>query len=53
MVSFDLSFRSILVKEIVENEGALWTERRISWLSINIGSSKGNRLQVVDGAFHN
>ena len=26
MVSFDLSFRSILIEDIVEDEGELWTE---------------------------
>ena len=51
MVSFDLTFRSMLIKEIVEDEGSLWTEGSISWISINIGSSQDKRVQVVYGAF--
>ena len=47
MVSFDLSFRSMLIKEIVENEGELWSEVSITWLSINRVSYHGKRLQVV------
>ena len=50
MVSFYLSFRSILIKEIVEDEGALWTKGIILWLSINIYSLKDKRLQVADYA---
>ena len=42
----------MLIEDIVEDEGALWTEGVFSWLSINIGSSQGKRLQVVDGNFH-
>ena len=41
MVSFDFSVRSILIEEIVEDEGALWTEGLISWISSNRGSSQG------------
>ena len=52
MVPFDLSFRSMLIKEIVEDEGALRTEGSISWISINIGSYRGKSIHVVDGAFH-
>ena len=35
MVSLNLSFRSTYIKEIVEDEEALWTEGSISWLFIN------------------
>ena len=52
MVSFDPSFRSMLVKEVVEGEGALWTEGIISWLSINRITYQVNRIKFVDGAFH-
>ena len=41
----------MLIEEIVEDEGELWTKGEISWLSINIGPYQGNRVQVVDGAF--
>ena len=41
----------MLTKIIVEDKGALWTEGIISWLSINIVSYQGKRLQGVDGAF--
>ena len=51
MVSFDLSFRPILTVEIVEDEGALWSEGSISWISINSGSYQRNIVKVVDGAF--
>ena len=51
MASFDLSFRLTLIDEIVEDDGALWTECSISCLSINIRSYQGNRVQVVDGSF--
>ena len=51
MVSFDLSFRSMLIEEIVEYEGALWTEGSISWLSNNRGSYHGKKVHVVDCAF--
>ena len=51
MASFDLSFRSTLIDEFVEDEGAFWTECSISCLSINIRSYQGKRLQVVDGSF--
>ena len=39
MVSFDLSFRSMLIGVIVEDEGEMFTEGIISWLSMNIGVS--------------
>ena len=42
----------MLIEDIVEDEGALWTEGVISWLSINIGSYQGKRLQIVNGNFH-
>ena len=48
-MSFDLGFRSMLIKEIVEDKGSLWTEGIISWISINRGSSQGKRVQVVGG----
>ena len=51
MVSFDLSFRSMFIEEIVEDEEAFWTEVIISWLSINRGSCHGKKLQDVDGYF--
>ena len=51
MVSFDLSFRSMLIEDIVEDDGALWTEGIISWLSINRGSYHGKNVQVVNGTF--
>ena len=50
MVSFGLSFRAMLTEDIVEDKGALWTEGKNSWLSINIGSYNGQRVKVVDGA---
>ena len=52
MVTFDLSFRSMFINEIVEDEGSLWTEGSISWISINRGSYQGNRVQVVDCSFY-
>ena len=52
MVSFDFSFRSMLIEEIVKDEGALWTKGGISWLSINRGSYRVKIVQVDDGAFH-
>ena len=51
MVSFDLSFRTMFTKEIVEDKGALWSEGIISWLYINRGSYKCNGVKVVDGNF--
>ena len=51
MVSFDLSFRSTLIGEIAEDEGALWTKSSISWISINMNYYQGNILQVDDGGF--
>ena len=50
MVSFYLSFKSRLIEEIVEDEGAIWTDERISWISINRGYYHYNKVQVVDGA---
>ena len=41
----------MFIKYIVEYDGALWTEGKISWLSINICSYKGNTVQVIDGEF--
>ena len=51
MVSFYLSFRSILINEIVKEEGTLCNDGGSSWLSINRGSYQGKRVQVVDGDF--
>ena len=51
MLCFDLSFRSILIEEIFEDEGALLTKGSISWLSIDRGSYHDKRVQVVDGDF--
>ena len=51
MVSFDLSFISMLIEEIVEDEGAIWTEGRILCLYINRNYYQGNMLQVVYGVF--
>ena len=51
MVSFDLSSISMMTKEIVEDEVALFTERIISVLSINIFYYQGNIVQVVDSSF--
>ena len=51
MVSFDLSFILMLMKDIFEDEGALWTEGRISWISINRDSYQINKVQVVNGFF--
>ena len=50
MVYFDLIFRSRLIKEVVENEGELWTEGSISWLSINRGYYQVNMVQVIDSS---
>ena len=52
MMSYDLSFISMFIDEIVEDEGSFWTEGSISWLSINIVSYNFNKVQVVDGAFN-
>ena len=41
----------MLIKEIADNEEALWNEGRISWISINICSYQGKRVQVFDGDF--
>ena len=41
----------MLIEEIVEDEGAIWTDRSISWLSVNRGSSQDKRIQVVYGEF--
>ena len=51
MVSFDLSFRSVLIDDIVEDEGSLWTQGIILWISTNRGYYKGKRVQVFDGDF--
>ena len=45
MVSFDLSFNSVLIEDIVEDKRALCTDGGSSWISI------GNRVQVVFGDF--
>ena len=51
MVFFDLSFKSMLIEEIVEDKGSLWTYGRISWLSINRGFYEVNKVHVFYGAF--
>ena len=51
MVSFDLRFRLMLIKDIFEDEGALWSEGSISWIFINGGSYQENRVQVADDNF--
>ena len=51
MVSFDLSFRSMLIEEIFEDEVALCTKGRISCLSIIIGSYHGKKVQVFNDEF--
>ena len=53
MVSFDFSFRSMFTNEIVEDEGELSTEVRISWLSIKKQIYQHNRLKVVDKSHFN
>ena len=50
-MSLDFSFRSMLIDEIVEYEGLLWTEVNISWLSINLGSYQVKAVHVVYGSF--
>ena len=42
----------MLINEIVEDEGALWTEGSISWISNNRGSYHGKKVQIVDGSFY-
>ena len=51
MVSCDVSFRSMLIEDIDEDEGELGTEGRISFLSTNIGTCEVNRVHVVYDAF--
>ena len=46
---FDLSFISMLIEEIVEDDGLFWTERGISPLYINRGSYQDKIVKVVDG----
>ena len=41
----------MMIKEIVEYEGSLWTERINSYISINIGSYNGKRVPVFYGDF--
>ena len=43
----------MLTNEIVEDEGALSTEVRISWLSIQKQIYQHNRLKVVDNSHFN
>ena len=49
MVSFDLSFRAMLIEQIVEDDGALWNERSSSLLSIILflRKTKLYRLSMV------
>ena len=51
MVYLDLSSRSMLIQDIFEGEGGLWTKGSISWLSINICYYKLNKVQVIYGDF--
>ena len=51
MVSFDFSFRLMLIEEIIEDEGVLWTEGSISQKSFNVGYYHGKMIQFVNGAF--
>ena len=46
MVFFDLSFKSMLIEDIVEDKVSLWTYGRISWLSINRGFYEVNKVHV-------
>ena len=41
----------MLIEEIFEDEGELWTEGKFSWISINIDSYQSRMIQVVDCAF--
>ena len=41
----------MLIEDIVEDEGAIWIEGRISWLSINRDYYQGKMVQVFDAAF--
>ena len=41
----------MLIEDIVEDEGELWTEGSISWISINRYYYHGKRVQVVYGDF--
>ena len=50
-VSFDLSFISIYIKDIVEIKGELWHKGRSLYLSINICSYQCNRVQFVNCSF--
>ena len=52
MVSFDLSFLSMLIEDIVEEEGALWTEGRILWLYINRCYYQVKRVQFLNSSYH-
>ena len=47
MVSFDFSFRSMMIEGIVEDAGGLRTKEGISWIFINRGSYQYNRVHVV------
>ena len=51
MVSFGFSFTSMFIDEIVEYEGALWTEGSISRILINRDSHHINRVNFVDDSF--
>ena len=41
----------MLIEDIVEYEGTLWTDGRISYISINRLSYKFKRVQVFNSAF--
>ena len=54
MVSFGLSFISMLIEDIVEVKVSLWGEDSSSWKSINLVYYQDKRLQVINDAcdFH-
>ena len=39
----------MLIEDIVEDEGAFWTDGTFSWLFINKSYYLENRVQAVDG----
>ena len=42
---------SMLIEEIIEDEGAIWTDGKISWLSIHRGYYHYKIVHVVNGTF--
>ena len=51
MVSFDLNFRLIFIKDILQDEESLCTMQSISWLSIKRVYYQGNMIKVFNGDF--